>query len=90
MLTWVNGGSTAVSFQLAEDLAATSRVEYLLTPGDGDGLASRRVRLNGKGPLDVHSELAGMEVAGKVGLLQLRPESYGFVVLKGTRARACV
>ena len=88
-LAWMNGGDETVSLNFEAQVpqgAAFLFEEYLLTPGDRQGLMSRSVSLNGNGPLKVGSKLIGKRVAA----MSLLKESYGFFLIRGARAAACM
>jgi heparanase 1 len=87
-VAFLNGG-TAVFTARLDGFRPSSRIEYILTPGDERGLLSRSVRLNGGDPLSVSDELAGRVVQGLVTHLDFPAQAYGFFVLKGAGAAAC-
>jgi hypothetical protein len=87
-VAFLNGGTTSSTVTL-DGLRPSSRVEYILAPGDERGLQSRLIRLNGGNSLNISDELPGRVVPGFVSHLQFPAQRYGFFVLKGVGAAAC-
>ena len=87
-VAFLNGGTAALTARL-DGLRPSSRIEYILTPGDERGLLSRSVRLNDGDSLDLSDELTGRVVPGNVTHLELPAQAYGFFVLKEVSAPAC-
>ena len=87
-VAFLNGGTTALTARL-DGMRPSSRVEYILTPGDERGLLSRSVRLNDGDSLHISDQLPGRVVEGHVTHLEFPAQTYGFFVLKEVGAAAC-
>eukprot|EP00656_Telonema_subtile_P012822 TRINITY_DN16482_c0_g1_i4.p1 TRINITY_DN16482_c0_g1~~TRINITY_DN16482_c0_g1_i4.p1 ORF type:complete len:150 (-),score=14.94 TRINITY_DN16482_c0_g1_i4:191-640(-) len=87
-LSFSNGNPTPV--QLPVSVNASSHTDFRLSTGEEGVLDSRLVRLNGKLLTSAASPLGGELVSGFNGTILVQGYSYGFSVLHGVRAPACM
>jgi hypothetical protein len=88
----------AISYtlNLGDSYGAQRRAEYHMTPGDDEGINTRRLLLNNATVLAVGDktelpELPGLVVpAGSSGAISVAPVSMGFVVFLDAKAPACM